>query len=455
MLKKIQITIILFLLFTPTTFFITDVSETAKAEPTPIKNFIRGLQIDFNPPDIIQECGSLFNLNVNVTRFRSGPLIFSLSAYIKFKDEFDKELVHKIGFIPFVYIPPFHRKTTTVQIPCLTTRDLEDHLTMLSSNFKRKLHLEDAEIGVKVDRICHWSVENIFWNVFINNDFKLKNFLISNGEDFYYQFFLKNKGSTSFPLRTIRFLQLFQRVNSVFKRNNPLIVWEPVQICPPLVCSTAIDIKNANVNKTIQNKKFTVTVDIMNTIDHDFPLNVLVIVDLDNKPVVNTLIPTLDNTHYEVGFNKTKLYYGLNSIDISCVLPQDIQLYLGNDTFTLSIECVPYIPIDNMSQFGILFFHIRWLLAIKPKYVVSGELQEAIQEMWYNVPLFYGKTDAASIFPSIHKEIKYTGDKPIDNITELVQQLSGEVKSWIYLYSILITLIVLFALVTYRIIIRR
>lgn len=455
MSKKIQSILILFLILTPTTCFLTKASETSKTEPTPIKNYIRGLQIDFNPPDIIQECGSLFNLKVNVTRFRSGPLIFSLSVFLKFKDQYQKEIVHKIGFIPFVYIPPLYRKTVTIEIPCLTTQDLEEHLTMISSNSKRSLKFEDGEIGVKVEKICHWSIENIFWNSCVNNGFKIKNFLISNGEDIYYQLFLNNKGLTGKPIQAIRLLQLFQRVNSVFKRNNPMIVWEPVKICPPLVCSTDITIKKAHVNKTIEHKNFTVTVDIMNNFDKNYPLNMLVVVDLDTKPIVNTLIPTLKNTHYEVGFNKTKLEYGFNYIDINCVLPEDKQIYLRNDSFTLSIECIPYIPIGNISQFGIFFFHIRWLLIIKPNYVVSGDLQEAIQEMWYNVPIFYGKSDAASIFPSIYKEFEYNGDKPIDDVTDLIKQLSSEVKIWIYLYFILISIIIFFALIAYRLIIMR
>jgi len=397
-------------------------------EPQPIKNLLRGMQIEFNPPDLVQDCGSLFDLQVNLTKYRCLPTIFSISVFFKIENEYGKEMIYRIGMAPYVYIPPLHRLPVTINITCFTNKDFIERFYCLEFNKRENIEYQDAQIGVKIDTVGHWGISGILWQCFINNGFKLKNMFLRYNEQFYLNLFLE-KGMTR-PIRYIRFLSIFQQLNSVCKRNNPLIVWEDTTVIPGLICSKEIKIENTTIdNQTNSDGYFNVTYNISNNLNEDLPA--LITIDISDTPIYNSLVPLFHDKFYNVGYQVTLLPAHETITDtILCEFPNDSMFYEKN--YSVYIECIPYNDIDNMSQFGILFYDIRWKIFIRSYYIVDQEVQDAVKTAWYNLPIHYGDPTTDEIFTTDHGIVEYQGDSP-DSWRDVINTVNTTVEHWIYL----------------------
>ncbi len=451
-MRKTKSTIVLLTicLIAPSIFSLPVVANQQNNRDTPIIDYLRGIEIEFKPPKIILDCGSLFFLDVNLTKRRNLlPIVFSISVFLKVEDEFEKSKITRIGLLPFVYVPPFYRKTFTISVPCFTTNDLLSNLQCIRSEEAKEFMIKKASIGVKIDRGVRWGLDGLLWRTFVNDGFKMKNWLLQYNNEVISRLFITEGSSIiRHPLNKMRISSLLSIVNSRIKDHNRFIVWEEVNVSSPIVCSKKVLFECDADNETDDKGKFIVNVSITNDLDED--VSVLVLVDIADTPFFNSLRPIMKDTLYCTGFLEVNIS-AHDSIKrtINCSFPSG---GFFRKWYTLTIECAPYIPIGDISQFGILFFDIRWSMLIKPNYMVDGYVQSLIRKVWYNLPILFAGPESKLVVSAVHQEIFYRGETPEDVVVEVVGKLGKEVKSWITLYFFYTLLLIGFACIGYWIV---
>ena len=126
-MKYLRILLLIMIILIPTFFPLTNV-VTSKINK-PLKNFIydlRGIDVIFDPPEIILDCGSKFTLDVTLINNRNFPRRFSVIVFMNLTDE--KSILHcqRIGNVPFVHLQP--KESKTIQITCLTLNNLNENI---------------------------------------------------------------------------------------------------------------------------------------------------------------------------------------------------------------------------------------------------------------------------------------------------------------------------------------
>ncbi|MCJ7570745.1 MAG: hypothetical protein MUO82_02550 [Candidatus Thermoplasmatota archaeon] len=127
-----------------------------------IRDFIRGVKIDFTPPSVVLNSGSYFVLNVTLTRTRIRPMIFSIVVFMRLKDEFDRDHVVRIGSKPYVFFP-VNNESIAVCIPCITQHEIASDVSCLFSGSTSKLNLFNGSIGVQINKGSRWYIDDIIW----------------------------------------------------------------------------------------------------------------------------------------------------------------------------------------------------------------------------------------------------------------------------------------------------
>lgn len=424
--------------------------EQHEKNDTPIMDFIRGFSIDFKPPDLILECGSLFFLNVSITKTRCRlPTAFSVSVFLKVKDEYGIPRTTKIGMIPRVYIPVGGREKN-VTVPCLTTSNLLSDLYCLRTGEKHEFNPESAQIGVKIDKPVKWGIEALYWRFLTKNfpEFAANLFSNFSGPVWWLIMFMGSWMESMPILNKIGLLYSIQRLNGIKMGMSPSIVWKRTNVTYPFVCTDKINLSYINVdNKTDGKGRFNVTVNMSNGLE--IPVNVSIVVDISDEPFFNSLIPSTKETRYNAGFNETCIGAGrwLNWTIKNCSFPKGNFL---KKNYTVRVECGPYIPISCSNQFGIYAFTIRWLMFIKPNYKVNASVQNRIRNFWYNLPLYASK-GSTEIFPAKNEETLYRGPSST-SIEEVFGNLNKSLKSakWTLAFIQISTFLLIgFALVGY------
>ena len=73
---------------------------------TKTAGIINGYKVDFDPPPIVLDCLSFFNLNVTIEKARPNlPSFVLLAVYLYIPSETYGNKVSIIGLLPYVYIP--------------------------------------------------------------------------------------------------------------------------------------------------------------------------------------------------------------------------------------------------------------------------------------------------------------------------------------------------------------
>lgn len=423
-------------IFLSTPFFgVIDARSQPKENNTPLIDFIRGYNIDFTPPEPILECGQSFNLDVNLTKTRLQlPFAFSVSVFLELTDEYGIKKVTRIGMLP--YVVPSANRNFTVSVPCLTMENFASNLLCLKSGQKRKVDFYDAKIGVKIDKPMNWGLQGLFWRLVTNNLPELSLGLFNDTEGPVWQFIaLCGSWAHSMPLlNQFRLLYILQRINSFFKGISPTIVWKETKIIRPFVCTDKVTFNAVVPDKTDEHGRFDITVYTTNNLN--VAINTSIIVDVTDEGFINTLMPTAQPTHYNVGYNDTKIESGkIKPVRISCKFTGGN--FIKKD-YIVRVEVGPYINIGDTNQFGIYFYNIRWLTLVKPNYKVDTNATEAIQKFWYNLPLF--DATSTSIFPYKDYTIAYKGHEEPTIIDEVNKTVTSVLLINFFLTIILIVL---------------
>jgi len=372
------------------------------------------------------------------------PTAFSVSVFLKVKDEYGIPRTTKIGMLPYVYIPPGQWKKN-VSVPCLTTNNLLSDLYCLRTGEKHEFNPGDAKIGVRLDRPVRWGAEALYWRLLTSNFPEIATGLFSNfSGPIWWIVMMAGPWIESMPiLNKMRAIYFLQRINSIKTSINPSIVWKKTNVTSPFICSKNITLKADVDKKTDKNGNFNVSVTISN--DFDIEINAAIVVDISDEPFFNSLLPTTKETRYNVKFKEKRLSPNESvTWSMKCSFPKGNFL---KKNYTVRVECGPYIPIGCSNQFGIYTFTLRWLLLIKPNYKVNTSVQNKIRNFWYNLPLYNDtkNTNSTEIFPAKNKEIMYLGPSP----TDMVTVMDKGVKGWILIQSLSIFLLIGFALVGY------
>ena len=295
--------IIVSLLVSPSFCSIDAVANQSSDHDKPIIDFIRGLEIKFDSPQLIQDCGGVFLLNVTFTKTKlmNLPRLFSASVFLKIKDEFNKNKIIRIGSQPFIYIPSSHI-STTVSIPCLTNNNFLTNLYRLRSGEKNEFKIRDAAIGVRIEKAPHWILfDRFLWNSLVINEIQGEVWFQVGDNTLWRSFKDNSLLPDRKPVMTFRLFSFLQWSNSRFKERNPFIVWDDIKVVSPFVCSKDVFIDYYRIDeKTDKNGTFQVNVSITNNLNENITAGVLI--DMSDQPIINTLVPVLKVTRYNVGY---------------------------------------------------------------------------------------------------------------------------------------------------------
>ena len=416
-------------------------------ENTTIKDLLRGFKVEFTPPETILDCGSLFFLDVKLTKIRVFPTTYSISVYLKTTTKFGATKITRIGLLPYVYTKPFNRNELTISIPCFTTNDLFENIYCLRSNEKQEVIFKDAEIGIQIDKAVKWGFYALIWNAFINNDFALKNILLSYDADLSKKIFINDKPTLLLNIfRKIGFISISKRIGSFLKNRNPLIVWKETEVISPFVSSDRFSFRIQKYKKITDDEgNFYVTAKIYNNLSRK--ICYCVCADIFDEPLVYNIIPTLSGTIYNVGVSTKTIEPGSDPdiINLSCKFPEGT-FYHRN--YTVTIGCYPYIYINNTNQFGIFFYDLRHRLFIDPFYESDEECKNDHRKLWYNLPIFSPR-GSESIFPVESRDIYYNATTSEDIVSRAIKTISSEVRYWIYIYFFFTFLIISFSFIVY------
>lgn len=418
-MKTIHVPIVCFTIFvvlSPACFLVHAAgSNDVKAS---LKDFItdrrRGIKIDFTPPLIVQEAGSFFILNVTLSHVKIRPVVFSLSVYLNLKNEFGWNHTVKIGSKPYVFFPP-GQGSITVAIPCFTQHNLAANINAMFAGEASHFNVSKAWIGVKIDKLGAWFVQDCFWEFLVTDKIDAKQWSEwSTQETQRFISFLElisNLWKNSGGFAKIRVLSSASILMNLLRPHFPLIVWKNTSVLPAFVCCSRIKMKASIENRTDANGNFKVRVNITNNL----PVNVhvQVLVDMSDQSIFNTLLPVFKGqTMYNLGFLATTLNSSeTKNRTILCSFPDK---GFDKKKYNITVEFGPYIPIGNTSLWGIFFYDFRWKMLVKPYYIVNGSVSNSIQELWFNAPIFYGETPGGQIFQDNHSQILYTGKTSTD-----------------------------------------
>lgn len=384
-------------------------TDTETNIPDYIRDFIRGVKIDFTPPPIVQNSGSYFILNVTLTRTRTHPIIFSIVVFMKLKDEFGRDHAVRIGSKPYVFFPP-KNESITVCIPCITQHELASDASCLFSGVTSKYDLPQGSIGVRIDKVGRWIIDDILWRMLTKDEIDAEKFSEWPSQATQFISFLesistiwKNFGPIS-KFGVISSLSLFlSHVNA----KNKTTVWKDTNILPSFISSSNISMNATIENKTDNTGHFTVNVTIKNNLDID--VHALVCVDMSDQSFVNKLVPMFKGyTIYNVGYWKCFVSkHGNNWTKISCNFPGK---GFEKKYYQIVAECTPYIDVGKSNIYGLYFFTIRWNTFIKPFYIVNESVSNQIKNMWFNTPIFYeNPLTPGQIFQTQREQTLYQG----------------------------------------------
>ena len=367
---------------------------------------IRGISIDFTPPPIIQDCGSLFNLTVNLKNMRNLPKSFSLIVFMNITGENSENSIYRIGVKPFVGLAG--NSNVSVEIPCLTHKYLLQNLNCLKSDDKFNLSFYNGRIGVKISKFPCWIIDGLYWNYIIKNQLLFNLAFITVLKD----------------------SPLWQFIASIIRLKDPFIKWsDTIKFTHPFVCTKKIklyDVKfitEGEDNLVDKNENITVTFNVTNNLDEDIILSSLV--DMSNERIFNSLFPSLPEEIYNLDFNETvvKKNKQNKTIWMNFTFPNTS---FRRTTYTLTLECAPYINIQNTNLFGLYGYNYRYKTLVTPFYLENETVKKSAERFWYNLPIFnateYGNQ---SIFLSRYFEFNYTGENPTE---ELVQEVLEELE---------------------------
>jgi len=470
--KKRLISIIFIVLLISSSIYHIILAETQDdndpQNDTPIIDLFRILQIDFEPPELIQDCGSMFFLNVNVTKikFVHFPLFFSISIFLKTEDDYGRSNIILIGSQPFVFLPHY-QQSKTLSIQCFTNKDLTNNLYRLYSNDKCQLDISKGSIGVRIERRSRWAMEWFFgflgkqsnrqeiWDLLMNCLwYKINSCLVDTSQKddgAILEMTVNNDFLTNLRFKNLlRFIYWFRIRRSNLININRFIVWKDVNLIQPFVCSQDIHPSNVVIDKETDSEgNFTVNLTIVNNLN--FKVKYRGDVDILETPFINTFIPSIKSKFYSSGFFRNEI--PANSFiteHVRCSFPKDQVFFKKN--YIIKVECAPYLPIEDTNQFGFFFFDLRWKTFLEPKYYVNETVTNSIRKMWYNAPIFYGDPGSMEIFPSHAGKILYNGTIPNDVVEVTIKKFSDEVKNWIFLYFFFTLLLIGFFCIGYWIV---
>jgi hypothetical protein len=410
-----------------------------------IFDFIQGVKIDFTPPDLIQDCGSYFILNVTLTRER--PHIFhsfSLSVFLKVEGGFGNN-IFLIGSKNFVYFPPFTNKIT-VQIPCITKNNIITNIQKINTIEKNKCKINEASIGVKISKIGKWCFEGFIWRLITRNYITIKKYFQNEYPSCKYptlcDFILYGSYNlfnyNMFPQNFIKIIYRFNIFLNNIRYLSRFITWKTVNIVEPFIRSTNFEINKLEIdNETNEHGDFKLNLTVYSK--ENYEVKIVILIDISDKPFMSSIIPSVTkDTSYNVGH-----YIGYlepdQSLDLSfdCSFPN--QSFSEKD-YEISIEIAPFIPIDNSSIFGPLFYDFRYKFFNLPNYYINGTVLKLVKELWYNTPIYYGDKNTATAFLTKYEKIKYKGETPVQ---EFVGDIMDEVRenSWFFIIAIFLFII--------------
>jgi len=419
-MKKIYIPIVgllIFILLAPTCLPVhaSGSNEVTTSIKNSLTDVIRGIKIDFKPPSIVQEAGSYFILNVTLThmKIKPRPIVFSLSVYLNLKNEYGWNHTVKIGSKPFVFLPP--GKSITIAVPCFTQHNLGMNINALFAGKTSPFNLSKGLIGVKIDKIGAWLVQDLLWKFLVTDKINIKQWsewTTQETEQFISSLeLLSNVWKNSGGLAKIRVFSGLSIIANLLRPHIPLIVWKDTRILPAFICCSKIRMTANIPNSTEKNGSFRVTVTVINDLPID--TSVIILVDMSDQTFVNTLFPSLKGlTIYNLGFlNKTIKKNDTNTWVINCSFPDK---GFDRKQYNITVECGPYIPINDSSLYGIFYYNFRWKMLVKPYYVVNATVTNFIQELWFNAPIFWGNPPIGQIFQTNQSPILYTGTTSTD-----------------------------------------
>ena len=369
-------------------------ANQGESNETTNDSFIKDIEIthvDF--PENIQKCFSKFNVDVTIRKYGISPLFLTAVVFIRDCEKF----FGKIRPIGIKSVPAYETNSVVnFSVPCRTYYDPVN-------NFLKKRAL--------------WNNKDVPDRFIKTGD------VISDGEIGVLVF-------GGFKFCSERYF---------------------VTLINPLTYKNAIRLEWFNTsNETDKNGNFTVSLNISNCIDCDIRVSVLV--DIADKPLFNSIFPSFlkfDTTIYNAGSLDEKIsrYNYLNKT-INCSFPEN---WYCNGKFDVTIECAPYISIDNLSTLGKTFYDERFKEEILPKYDVDSDVLKSIKRVWYNTPIFLDDSD--TLFPVKHDSILFNGTSFLEEVVEKVDEKTahyvGIIKEVAFFISI-VGIIFLICLVLFR-----
>lgn len=325
---------------------------------------------------------------------------------MKIPGNYLKYSIQRIGIKSFVYLPP--KEEIIVQIPCLTFNNTLSNLKCLKTYETSDIKFINGSIGVRISKWPLWVIEGILWNYFIRQGLLLN----------------------TAPSNIFRYSSLRQIFFSSSRSFNRSIEWDDsVKFVHPFVCTNKIKLYNVtlrtdNHDKLVdKNENITITFNVTNNLEEDIILSTLV--DMSNEKIYNDLFPSLPEEIYNLGFNETVVKEGKQNqtIWINCTFPNKS---FRRTTYQVTLECAPYINIQNSNLFGLYGYNYRYKTLVAPFYLENETVKEAAKRFWYNLPIFNATEDEDQpIFLTRYFDVNYTGKTPTE---ELVQEVLGELE---------------------------
>jgi hypothetical protein len=380
------------------------------------QDYLRGIKIDFTPPKIVQNSGSFFLLNITLTRIRLRPTYFSIDVLLRLKDDFGREHTVVIGSQPILHFP-MKNLSFTVCVPCFTNHDLISDMACLFSHQTSALENQTGSIGVQIKRFGRWWIDDSICRFMIRKlDVSWPLWSSNQASDFFSSF----KSIINWQFR-FRLLQILQDWGSHRRAKNDMIEWQDTNIVPSFASSNDVYFDVVSMRKeTTTDGKFNVTMAFYNNLD--MPIQTSITIDLSDQSFLNTIMPMLKgNMIYNVGYGNVNISpKGTYIATFNCSFPDR---GFNREEYPITIESAPYISVGRTNIYGAYFYNVRFQTLVKPYYVVNASALALIQNVWYNLPIFYGTpSPSQQIFQTNHSTILYQGktqmEKTLDQATD-------------------------------------
>jgi len=197
---------------------------------------------------------------------------------------------------------------------------------------------------VKIDRVAHLGIQGFLWNTLVNKGLNINNpIFITNQPRLWNTIQTIQSSILNYPLNKLRFFSFLHILNSGTKTHNPFITWKNLEIISPFPCSKEIKLSIENIsNGTDDEGKFNITITATNNLNKD--ISALILVDISDKPLANSLLPMKWEEHYNVGYQVPFIpKHTTITTNISCQFPA---MSFKRQNYSLTVECAPYIPIQ-------------------------------------------------------------------------------------------------------------